>query len=126
VLRYYAHEMACHRDILRFKDGEVCPNAYLRTPDECRKCALEFHRPALRRMELNAWRAEYLAARAYAPEYHAVVKEALRRAKAGIVYNNGMRGCWSRIARGRWSCRGAWIPEAFMFSRRGGDRARRK
>ena len=91
VLRYYAHEMACHRDILRFKDGAVCPNAYLKTPDLCRECALDFHRPALRRMEMNAWRAEYLAARAYAPEYYNVAKAALQKARAGIVYNRGMQ-----------------------------------
>lgn len=90
VLRYYAHEMACHRDILRFKDGAVCPNAYVRTPDVCRQCAIEFHREPLRRLELNAWRAEYLAAEAYAPGYHAIAKEALRKARAGIVYNPGM------------------------------------
>lgn len=91
VLRYYAHEMACHRDILRYKEGAVCPNAYLRTPDVCRQCALEFHKPALRRYELNAWRSEYLMAEAYAPGYHAITREALRRARAGIVYNGGMQ-----------------------------------
>jgi hypothetical protein len=110
VLRYYAHEMACHRDILRFKDGETCPNAYLRTPDVCRQCALEFHRPALRRMAMNAWREEYLAARAFAPEYFAVAKEALRRAQAGIVYNSGMQRLLEpHCARTLVPCRGAWI-----------------
>lgn len=116
VLRYYAHEMACHRDILRFKDGDVCPNAYVRTPDECRKCALEFHRPALRRMEMNAWRAEYLAARAYAPEYHAVVKEALRRSKAGIVYNNAMARLLEPHCGRTVVVPGGVDPEAFTFS----------
>lgn len=91
VLRYYAHEMACHRDILRFKDGAVCPNAYLKTPEECRQCALAFHRPAIRRMEMNAWRAEYVAAEATTPEYYAIARDALRRARAGIVYNRGMQ-----------------------------------
>lgn len=91
LLRYYAHEMACHRDILRFKAGAPCPNAYLRTPDTCRACALEYHRDALRRMDMNAWRAEYVAAAAYSPGYHAVAKEALLRARAGIVYNRGMQ-----------------------------------
>lgn len=91
IARYYAYETVCHRDILRYKDGDICPNHYIRTPDLCRQCALAFHEPALRRMELNAWRTEYLAAEAFAPEYHALTKDALRRTHTAIVYNHTMQ-----------------------------------
>jgi len=88
--RYYAHEMACHRDILRFKDGAPCPKHYLETPDTCRKCALEALAPALRSGGSSAWVSEYRAARAYAPEYHATVEAAYRALDAAIVYNETM------------------------------------
>ena len=41
ISRYYAHELACLRDPLRFKDGAPCPNDYLNTPQVCRRCALK-------------------------------------------------------------------------------------
>ena len=116
VLRYYAHEMACHRDILRFKDGAVCPNAYLKTPEDCRQCALEFHKPALRHMELNAWRAEYLAAQAYAPEYYVIARDALRRARAGIVYNRGMQSLLEPQCARTLVVPGGVDPEAYRFT----------
>lgn len=116
VLRYYAHEMACHRDILRYKDGAVCPNAYLRTPDVCRQCALEFHKPALRQMQLNAWRSEYLLAEAYAPGYHALAREALRRSRAGIVYNSGMQRLLEPHCPRTLSISGGVDAEAYVYT----------
>lgn len=89
--RYYAYEMACHRDMLRFKDGAPCPNAYLRTPDLCRRCALESLGPRIRRGGADAWTREYLAARAYAPEYHAAMQASLARVRAAVVSNAAMK-----------------------------------
>ncbi len=91
ALRYYAYEMACHRDILRFKDGAPCPNAYLETPEVCRRCALESLGPRIRRGAADAWTREYLAARAYAPEYRATLLESLRRVCATVVSNGTMK-----------------------------------
>ena len=68
--RYYAYEMACHRDILHFKEGRVCPYAFLDTPDLCRTCAAEGLETLLKSGQGNAWTQEYIAARAYAPEYY--------------------------------------------------------
>lgn len=91
TLRYYAYEMVCHRDILRFKDGAPCPNAYLETPEICRRCALESLGSRIRRGAADAWAREYLAARAYAPEYYATMLAALRRVRAALVWNETMK-----------------------------------
>lgn len=91
VSRYYAYEAVCHRDMTHFRDGRPCPNHYLRTPDLCRKCTLERMAPELRREHPLAWTQEYLAARAYAPEYHAVVMASWRQVHAAIVSNPLMR-----------------------------------
>ncbi|HEX71903.1 MAG TPA: glycosyltransferase family 1 protein [Candidatus Hydrogenedentes bacterium] len=91
VSRYYAHELACARDALRFKDGAPCPNDYLRTPDLCRRCALDHQRQAIRQWRFRTWTADYLAARAYAPAYHAQVLAALRTMDAVMVYHGALR-----------------------------------
>lgn len=88
--RYYAYEMACHRDILRFKGGAPCPNAYLNTPDVCRRCALEHLGPDIRRGRGMAWQQEYLAAGAHRAAYHAESVAALRTLRAAVVYNETM------------------------------------
>jgi glycosyltransferase involved in cell wall biosynthesis len=90
--RYYAYEMACHRDILRFKQGAPCPNAYLQTPDVCRRCALAHLAPSLRRGQHDAWRQEYLAAGAHRARYHGEVRAALGTLRGAIVYNEAMAG----------------------------------
>jgi glycosyltransferase involved in cell wall biosynthesis len=88
--RYYAYEMACHRDILRFKQGAPCPNAYLHTADTCRRCAADHLGPVIRGGHLLAWQQEYLAAAAYRPRYHADLKAALRATRIAVVYNETM------------------------------------
>ena len=96
--RYYAHELACHRGILRFKDGAPCPNHYLDTPDVCRACALDGLGPELRRGHRRAWVDEYRAARAYAPEYHSLLREALALPLVSIVYNHAAKADLARHA----------------------------
>lgn len=91
ISRYYAHELACARDALRFKDGAPCPNDYLRTPDLCRRCALDHQRQGIQSGCFRTWTADYLAARAYAPEYHAQSLAALSSMDAVIVYNESLR-----------------------------------
>jgi glycosyltransferase involved in cell wall biosynthesis len=90
--RYYAYEMSCHRDVLRFRDGAPCPYDYLQTPEECRRCALDYLAPDLKRDHLLAWTQEYLAAEAYQPDYHRFTTVALRHIDAAIVYNPQMQG----------------------------------
>ncbi len=91
VSRYYAHEAVCHRDITHFKDGAPCPNNYLETPDVCRVCALDRLKPDIRSGHSLAWPQEYLAARAFAPEYHAMQIRALGQLAAAIVYNDRIK-----------------------------------
>ncbi len=91
VARYYAHEMACHRDVLRFKDGAPCPNDYLDTPDTCRACALDTLGGRIRSGIREAWLDEYLLAEAYRPAYHGVQVDALRRVAVAIVSNQATR-----------------------------------
>lgn len=113
--RYYAHEMACHRDILRFKDGAPCPKHYLETPEDCRRCALEGLAPHIRAGNKLAWLQEYLVAEAYAPNYYAITEQAYRALDAAIVYNEGMA-----VLLKPWCARvhvvpGGVDPEAFPF-----------
>ena len=88
VSRYYAYELACPRDLRLFKDGAPCPNNYLRTPDVCRRCAIEGVGPEIKRWRFLAWTEEYLAARAYMPAYHERLVRSLRwksRPQPGIA-----------------------------------------
>ena len=85
--RYYAYEIACMRDILHFKDGAPCPNNYLRTPNECRRCALTGMKDGIARWRFLTWTHEYLAGAAFMPGYHKRLTESLRRLDAVLVYN---------------------------------------
>jgi glycosyltransferase involved in cell wall biosynthesis len=91
VARYYAYEVACPRDMLLFKDGAPCPNNYLRTPNECRRCALARLGKSIRGGQTLAWTQEYIAARAYLPGYYDRLRRFLKRANAVIVYNSLMQ-----------------------------------
>lgn len=92
VGRYYAYELACPRDLRLFRNGAPCPNNYLRTPDTCRACALEFLGPQIKRWRILAWAHEYLAARACLPGYHRILVESLWDFDAVIVSNIIMAG----------------------------------
>jgi glycosyltransferase involved in cell wall biosynthesis len=85
--RYYAYEVACMRDLLLYKDGAPCPNNYLETPNECRKCALQGMRKNIRKGELLTWPQEFMASRAYMPGYHRRLSASLRKLNSAIVYN---------------------------------------
>jgi len=91
VGRFYAHELACARDALRFKDGRPCPNDYLRTPDVCRACALEKLGPEIRSGHMRTWASDWVAAEAWRPEYHRVVMESLQAYTAVVVSNTTLR-----------------------------------
>jgi glycosyltransferase involved in cell wall biosynthesis len=91
VGRFYAHELACARDALRFKDGRPCPNDYLRTPDICRACALERLGPEIRSGHMRTWASDWVAAEAWRPEYHRIVLESLQAYTAVIVSNTTLR-----------------------------------
>jgi len=91
IARYYAHELACARDPLRYRDGAPCPDDFLRTPEVCRRCALAGQAEVIRHGERRTWTADYLAARAYAPEFHAETLAALRSARVVIVSNRQMQ-----------------------------------
>ncbi len=88
--RFYAHELVCHRDILRFKEGAPCPNHYLATPEACRRCALEHLGPEIKCGNHSAWLREYLHARAYSPQYYPLLHEALAQVRVAITYNAHM------------------------------------
>lgn len=92
VSRCYAHETACHKDILRFRDGAPCPQAYAHTPEICRRCALTHLGPEIRSGLHTAWTREYLAAEAWSPQYYTDFYEAMRRLTAVIVTTDDMRG----------------------------------
>jgi len=87
VARYYAYEPFCPRDLRRFKNGESCPCNYLRTPDVCRRCALDALAPEIKTWRLLTWGRDYWVSRAFMPAYHARLLRALRTCQAVIVYN---------------------------------------
>ncbi len=91
VGRYYAYELACPRDSLLFKDGAPCPNNYLRTPQICRRCALERLKLRLTQWRMVVWTHEYLAGLAFTPGYHRRLVESIRRFDAIIVSNALMK-----------------------------------
>lgn len=89
--RCYAHEVACHKDILRFRNNAPCPNAYLLTPDECRRCALTHLAPEIRREQKNAWTREYLATRAWSTGYYDDFVCAMKQLHGVVVTTEHMR-----------------------------------
>lgn len=91
VSRYYAHELACLRDPLRFKDGAPCPNDFLRTPEVCRRCALAHQRDAIRSGTPTTWTVDFLAAEGYDPDYPRIALNGLESAHAVIVSNAQLR-----------------------------------
>ncbi len=92
ISRCYAHETACHRDILWFKDGAPCPNEYRRTPEVCRACALESQRAAITQGRYTAWTREYIETQAWTPTFFRQFMEAYQSLHAVIVTTEHMRG----------------------------------
>ena len=90
ISRCYAHETACHKDILRFKRNVPCPNEYWRTPDICRDCALESHRSAIVTGNYNAWTQEYEATCAWSSSFYDRFLEAMQALYGVIVTNRQM------------------------------------
>lgn len=95
--RCYAHEVACLKDILHFKDGASCPYTYAETPDRCRRCALTRVGPAIKRGLHDAWTQEFLAARAWTPEYYALFIAAMRQLRGVVVATEHMRAYAARL-----------------------------
>jgi glycosyltransferase involved in cell wall biosynthesis len=87
VGRYYAYELTCPRDFRLFRNGATCPNNYLRTPDECRRCTAADMAGELKRGRYQPWVQEYIAARAWMPAYHRRLVESLSCLDAVVVYN---------------------------------------
>lgn len=87
LARFYAHEVICQKDILRFRDGAPCANNFLDTPDECRACGLQHQQAALRSGAHLAWHEEYLATDAYQVAYWELTRRALALPRALICYN---------------------------------------
>lgn len=87
ISRYYAYELTCPRDSRLFKNGAVCPMNYLRTPQTCRVCSLEYIASDIKRWRFLCWSEEYLAARAFMPSYYRLVVDSLRRYRSVIVSN---------------------------------------
>lgn len=98
VVRYYAYEMACLRDILHYKDGAPCPHHFLKTNDLCRACALPHLAGDIKSGRPHAWAQEYLDARAYRPDYADVVRAFLKKITTAVVYNQTMKDLLS------WHC----------------------
>ncbi len=87
VVRYYAYEPFCPRDLRRFIEGAPCPCDYLRTPDTCRRCALDALAPEIKAWRFLTWGRDYWVSRAFMPNYHARLIATLRHCRAVIVYN---------------------------------------
>jgi len=116
VARFYAHEIICQKDILRYRDGAPCRNSFPDTPDLCRACGAQHQRAWIQSGHPLAWTEEYLAAGAYAPEYHTLTMNALKELSAAIVYNAMMRDLLAPHVREVAVVPGAVDPELFPFA----------
>ena len=114
--RFYAYESICHRDILHFKDGAVCPLNYLDTPDACRACAFDHLGPEIRQDSARAWTRSYVAAQAYTPAYHALQRASIADVEGVIVYNPTAREHVAHLAKKVFVVPGGVDPESFAYS----------
>jgi glycosyltransferase involved in cell wall biosynthesis len=97
VSRYYAYEAACLRDFRLFKNEATCPRNFMKTPDVCRKCTLDYFRSDLKRGALMSNTREYLDARAYDARYYRTWIDAIGTLDAVIVYNQIARAHFEGI-----------------------------
>jgi glycosyltransferase involved in cell wall biosynthesis len=97
ICRYYAYEPMCPRDYRLFKDWATCPNNYLRTPNECRRCTLKTMWRSIRTGRPDMYTEEFLATKAYSDEYYRAMMNSLRAYNAIIVYNQLTRGMLSEV-----------------------------
>jgi len=114
--RLYAYETLCHKDILRFLRGAPCPNSFLRTPDVCRACGAEHQRGWIQTGHPLAWTEEYVAATAYAPDYHTLTLQALNELTAAMVYNEQTAEAYRGFVRRVEVVPGAVDTRAFEFA----------
>lgn len=91
ISRYYAHELLCARNALRFKDNAPCPFNYFSHPDVCRPCALAELCSQVKTGQHQAWAQDYLAAEAYTSEYYAIARTALDAMTCIIVSNEQLK-----------------------------------
>jgi glycosyltransferase involved in cell wall biosynthesis len=91
ISRCYAHETACHKDILRFKDGAPCPHSFEKTADLCRPCALQHQSAAIKSGHGSAWNREYMAAKAWLPAYYDDFLAAMASLHAVVITTERMR-----------------------------------
>lgn len=91
ISRCYAHEIACHRDILRFRGGAPCSLAYSEHPDVCRPCALAYLASEIKGESPTAWTREYLAAEAWSIRFHDLFSSAMKKLNAVIITTEHMR-----------------------------------
>lgn len=91
ISRCYAHELSCHKDILRFREGTPCPHCYVESPDICRRCALASQRESLFAGTAHAWTREYVESRAWTKDYYSRFKQAMAQCSKVIVTTEHMR-----------------------------------
>ncbi len=89
--RYYAHEMLCARNGLRYRDGAPCPYNFFSNPEVCRPCALDAVQGEIRRGQHQAWTQDYLIAEAYTKEYHSAARQALEAMTHIVVSNEELK-----------------------------------
>lgn len=89
VSRYYTYEMLCPRDFWLYKDKTTCPNSYLDTPGECRRCFLEYWSPAMGSEDISPFAQEFVQSGGFTNRFHRFWLEHLRRLD-GIVVTNDM------------------------------------
>lgn len=89
--RYYAHEMLCARNALRYRDNAPCPYDFFSNPEVCRPCAFDAVQDEIRRGQHQAWTQDYLIAKAYTKEYHAAARQALEVMTHIVVSNEELK-----------------------------------
>ncbi|MBI4557029.1 MAG: glycosyltransferase family 4 protein [Candidatus Hydrogenedentes bacterium] len=92
--RYYAYDASCPRDFRRYLNDARCPLDYLKTPNQCRRCALNGQKREIMNWQWSAWTEEFLTARAFLPGYYDRLIRSLAKSHTLIVYNEVQAELW--------------------------------
>ncbi len=89
ISRYFLYEHLCIRDGCLYKDYETCLNDFLRTPNVCRKCTVDFWEDWLKQSDTPPDIRDLTNAGVLTPRYHRLFVESLGKCRAAVV-NNAM------------------------------------
>ncbi|MFP4171375.1 MAG: glycosyltransferase family 4 protein [Candidatus Hydrogenedentota bacterium] len=88
ISRYYMYEHLCIRDATLYKYDRLCLNDFLRTPNVCRRCALEYFGKHVKFTDFPPYARDIEQAGTFYPAYYQLFLDALANCRAAIVNND--------------------------------------